>query len=288
MILIADSGSTKTDWAFVPSDADSLEMSYRVFSTQGINPFHQSQDEISSILQEELVPQLPEGKETVTSVKFYGSGVRPEFEMPMVRLLRQSFLCAEDIEAHSDLLGTARSLCGCNEGIACILGTGANSCLYDGKIIVKNTSALGYILGDEGSGAVIGKHFLHALYMGLLSEEIKSQFEKQTGLSLASIIDRVYRQPMANRFLASLSTFIYDHLDNPDIRSLVVTSFTDFFRYHISPYNRHDLPVSFIGSIAWYYQKELCEASASQGFVVGQIQKSPMAGLLRYHRKTLS
>ena len=89
MILIADSGSTKTDWAFVPSDADCLEMSYRVFSTQGINPFHQSQDEISSILQEELVPQLPEGKETVTSVKFYGSGVRPEFEMPMVRLLRQ-------------------------------------------------------------------------------------------------------------------------------------------------------------------------------------------------------
>ena len=165
MILVADSGSTKTDWAFVPTYAGRPEMSCRVFSTQGINPFHQSWDVISSVLMEELIPQLPGGKEMVTSVKFYGSGVRPELEQSMVRQIRKVFPFAEAVEAHSDLLGAARGLCGRNEGLACILGTGANSCLYDGKRIVKNTAALGYILGDEGSGAVLGKRFLHALYM---------------------------------------------------------------------------------------------------------------------------
>ncbi len=283
MILVADSGSTKTDWAFVPTYAGRPEMSCRVFSTQGINPFHQSWDVISSVLMEELIPQLPGGKEMVTSVKFYGSGVRPELEQSMVRQIRKVFPFAEAVEAHSDLLGAARGLCGRNEGLACILGTGANSCLYDGKRIVKNTAALGYILGDEGSGAVLGKRFLHALYMDVLPKEIKSLFECQTHLSLATVVDRVYRQPLANRFLASLSMFIHDHLDNPDVRALVIACFADFFRYHVLPYKRSDLPVSFIGSIAWYYQKELYEAAESQGFVVGQIRKSPMGGLLNYH-----
>ena len=283
MILIADSGSTKTDWAFVPSDADSLEMSYRVFSTQGINPFHQSQDEISSILQEELVPQLPEGKETVTSVKFYGSGVRPEFEMPMVRLLRQSFLCAEDIEAHSDLLGAARALCGHNYGIASILGTGANSCLYDGEAIVQNTPALGYILGDEGSGGVLGKHFLHELYKGVLSENIRSEFEQEYGLTMADVIQRVYREPMPNRFLASLAPFIHRHLSDDAVRQIVINNFRDFFRYNIRPYGLMRMAVSCVGSVAWYFRDQLAEAAAEEGFTLGTVLRSPIEGLIKYH-----
>lgn len=262
MILIADSGSTKTDWS-------------GGYSTQGINPFHQTEDEIRAVLRDELLPQLDASE--VSRVYFYGSGVRPEKEAVMQRLLREAFPQAEVIEAHSDLLGAARALCGHNEGIACILGTGANSCLYDGERIVQNTPALGYILGDEGSGAVLGKHFLHDLYSGILPKEMIGQFEKETGLTLSEIINRVYREPLANRFLASLSKFIYQHIDEPLLERLVVENFESFFQTHILPYNRPDLTVSFVGSIAWYYQDQLRTAAESFGIIVGTILRSPLS-----------
>ena len=174
---------------------------------------------MESVLKElgdRVVACLSEGIEPM-SVYFYGSGVRPEQETPMADLLRGALPKVDMVEAHTDLLGAARALCGDNYGIASILGTGANSCLYDGKRILMNTPALGYILGDEGSGAVLGKRFLHDLYGGLLSEELKMCFERETGLSLSQIIDRVYRQPLANRFLASLSKFIHGHLSDPAV-----------------------------------------------------------------------
>ena len=202
----------------------------------------------------------------------------------MTVLLSETFPQAQTIEAHSDLLGAARALCGRNEGIASILGTGANSCLYDGKTIVKHTPALGYILGDEGSGAVLGKRFIHDLYGGILSDKIREAFEAETKLNLAEIIKRVYRQPLANRFLASLSEFITNHLDEPEVRGVVVQNLVDFLRYHISPYNRQDLPVSFVGSIAWHYQDELREAAERLGFRLGTVLKTPLAGLIRYHQ----
>ena len=155
MILIADSGSTKTDWA-LQSASGSIER----FHTQGINPFHQDRSVIAEILRQELLPQLD--LETISNVFFYGSGVRPEQEPVMISLLQEAFPYAKQIEAHSDLLGSARALCGHNYGIASILGTGANSCLYDGETIIQNTPALGYILGDEGSGGVMGKLFIRA------------------------------------------------------------------------------------------------------------------------------
>ena len=161
-VLIADSGSTKTDWAF---------MGQRI-STQGINPFHQDEDTIRRILKEELLPQLTSDIIHLKSILFYGSGVRPELEEKMQRLLREAFPQAEYIEAHGDLLGAAYALCGNQEGIACILGTGANSCLYDGQQIVKNTPPMGYILGDEGSGAVLGVRFLNALYKNRLLDDV--------------------------------------------------------------------------------------------------------------------
>ena len=202
----------------------------------------------------------------------------------MTSLLQETFPQASVVEAHSDLLGAARALCGHNYGIASILGTGANSCLYDGKDIVQHTPALGYILGDEGSGSVLGKRFIHDLYGGKLSEEIKTVFEKETRLNLAEIIKRVYRQPLANRFLASLSEFIGSHLDDEGVRAVVVDNFVDFLRYHIQPYNRPDLPVSFVGSVAWHYQDELREAADRVNFRLGSILKTPLAGLVRYHK----
>ena len=257
---------------------------------------HQSREEIVRVLREEFFGMMgssPEVKklrsasiltpEFPMAVYFYGSGVRPEMEPLMQSLLRETFPQASVIEANSDLLGAARALCGRNEGIASILGTGANSCLYDGKAIVDHMPALGYILGDEGSGAVLGKRFIHDLYGGILSEEIKQTFERETKLNLAEIIKRVYREPLANRFLASLSEFISAHLDDAGVRAVVVRNFEDFLRLHIKSYHRGDLPVSFVGSVAWHYQDELKEAAEHLNFHIGTILKTPMAGLIRYH-----
>ena len=277
-ILIADSGSTKTDWVcFQPgSEAPQIEV-----HTVGLNPFHVSDNEILSVFNHELLPQLGDTK--IDSGYFYGSGVRPEVEGRMEGLIRQVFPAAHTVEAHSDLLGACRALCGGQSGIACILGTGANSCVYDGKEIVHNTPALGYILGDEGSGAVLGKHLLHDLYTGVLSQNIKATFERETGMQLSEIINKVYRQPQANRFLASLSEFIHRHLDDEGIRQLVYTTFNDFCSYHLARYGRRDLPVSFVGSIAWYYQEQLKLILQMQGYQVGTIMQSPLQGLVAYH-----
>jgi len=281
MILIADSGSTKTDW-ICTADND-VTQSVQVH-TQGLNPFHMSDDEIRDVLTNDLLPQL--GKVQVSSVYFYGSGVRPEVEERMSGLIREVFPHAEMIEAHSDLLGAARALCGHTWGIACILGTGANSCVYDGKEIVHNTPALGYILGDEGSGAVLGKHLLHDLYTGVLSPGIRSKFEQETGLCLSEIIDRVYRQKQPNRFLASLSEFVHRHLDDEGIRDMVYSTFSDFANMHLSRYGRRELPVSFVGSVAWYYQEQLSLVLQTLGYHVGTILKSPLEGLVSYHQKS--
>ena len=277
MILIADSGSTKTDWALIPPPAVA---NASLFTSQGINPFHQDRSVITGILRQELLPQLnPEG---VSCVFFYGSGVRPELEPVMASLLQEVFPQAKQVEAHSDLLGAARALCGHNYGIASILGTGANSCLYDGKAIIQNTPALGYILGDEGSGGVLGKHFLHELYKGVLSDNIRSEFGQEYGLTMADVIQRVYREPMPNRFLASLAPFIHRHLSDDAVNQIVINNFRDFFRYNIRPYGHPEIPVSCVGSVAWYFRDQLAEAADAEGFTLGTILRSPIEGLIEF------
>lgn len=276
MKLIADSGSTKTDWALTREDEVVAQ-----YQTQGINPFHQSEEAILSVLRTELQPVLQVSPSTIY---FYGSGVRPELEAMMAGLLTTVFPEAE-AEAHGDLLGAARAVCGAHEGIACILGTGANSCLYDGRQIVSNTPPLGYILGDEGSGAVLGIRFLNALYKGFLPSDIVVDFQQETGLTMADVISRVYRQPMANRFLASLAPFISRHQDQPEVRQLMTDHFRSFFSRNVVPYQRRDLAVSFVGSVAFYNQEILREAAAAEGFTVGRVLKSPIEGLASYHCK---
>jgi len=279
-MLIADSGSTKTDWICLTGGDESRQIEVQ---TVGLNPFHVSDNEIRGVLAYDLLPQL--GGTKVDAVYYYGSGVRPEVEARVEGLLRESFPDAQTVQAHSDLLGACRALCGDKAGIACILGTGANSCIYDGKSIVHNTPALGYILGDEGSGAVLGKHLLHDLYTGVLPHSVRLAFEKEMGLELSEIINKVYREPQANRFLASLSEFIHRHLDEEGIRQMVYNTFSDFINYHISRYGRHDLPLSFVGSIAYYYQEQLQLIVQMHDYQVGTILKSPLQGLVAYHSK---
>jgi len=287
MKLIADSGSTKTDWVLL----DGSDIVGRC-QTAGINPYHQSADAIMGILRGELCPSLKavlsarghaaDAAVSPGQICFYGSGVRPEVAMNMQSLLRRLFPSA-GVEVSSDLLAAARALFGRQAGIAAILGTGANSGLYDGSKIVENTPPLGYILGDEGSGAVLGRNFLNALYKGFIKQEIRAEFERDMRLDMADVISRVYRQPQANKFLASLAPFIARHLDDDDIESLVVDNFRSFYARNVVPYNRSDLSLSFVGSIACHFEAQLRLAASLEGFAIGQIMKSPIDGLVAYH-----
>jgi N-acetylglucosamine kinase-like BadF-type ATPase len=289
MIIIADSGSTKTDWVLATSDGSIIARQ----QTEGINPVHQSANDIAIILSslhfsheaKLSTPGSDMPPVTESSIFFYGSGLRPEFRQAMRSLLSSRFHVDEaSVVAESDMLGAARSLCHHSEGIACILGTGANSCLYDGSQIVTNTPPLGYILGDEGSGAVIGRNLINALYKGLLPQDLREAFEQEYHFSMADVIARVYREPLPNRWLASLSPFICKHLPRyPELSDMLINSFTDFLRRNILPYQRQDLPLSAIGSIAYYYQTELAHAAALEGLRIGHIERSPIEGLIRYH-----
>lgn len=277
MKLIADSGSTKTDWCLVDADGQVAA----TCKTQGINPFHQDDQAISAILNEELRPRLDVS--AATAIHFYGSGLRPELQERMQRLFRHTFPQCHAVETEGDLLGAARALCGRDRGIACILGTGSNSCLYDGTRIVMNTPPLGYILGDEGSGAVLGARFLNAVLKGHLPAPLRGELLDSLQMSEGDIISRVYRQPLANRWLASLAPFIHAHLHVDAVRQLVIDSFLQFVDRNLVPYGSEDLPVSAVGSIAYHFRAELAEALSRNGRPLGRIERSPLPELVRYH-----
>lgn len=275
MKLIADSGSTKTDWCLV----DDGKVVNRLRG-QGINPFQQSVETIETIVNGELINKI-RCADSITEIEFYGAGCRDGKTVMLERLLRKLFVNAGRIEVCSDVLGAARALLGNREGIACILGTGANSCLYDGRRITANVPPLGYILGDEGSGAVLGRLFINAMFKGGLSPALRDEFLAETGLTLADIINKVYREPLANRFLAGTSVFIHDHLDDKDLSALVVENFKSFFRRNVDLYGRRDLPVGAVGSIAYYYEEQLRAAAEEEGYKVAMVIKSPMDSLVK-------
>lgn len=280
-ILIADSGSTKTDWRALDGGKTVARA-----ATQGINPYHQDETAISTIVNGEMVPQI--GDFVPDAIYFYGSGCREERAHTVETPLRRAFPDSGVIEVRSDLLGAARALCGDNEGIACIMGTGANSCLYDGKEIVDNTPPLGYILGDEGSGAALGKMFLNALYKGRLPKAVEEEFAQKSRMTLDAVLGRVYGEPLANRFLASLSPFIHAHLDVAEIRDMARDNFRLHFRNNVSRYGRRDLRAGAVGSVAYYYADLLREAAKAEGYEMGGILRQPMDGLVAYHTKKCS
>lgn len=277
MILLADSGSTKTDWCVVEEGRI-----VRRFHTKGINPFFQSEEEVVKELENSLIPQL-EGI-AVSYVWFYGAGCAfPEKNAIVSRAL--SRFLSIPIEVGSDLLAAARALCGDAPGIACILGTGSNSCFYDGKEIVRNISPLGFILGDEGSGAVLGKLLVGDILKNQLSAALKDQFFAQFDLTPALLMDKVYRQPFPNRFLAGLSPFLAQHIAEPAVRDLVGNSFRSFFMRNVMQYDYRCFNVHFVGSVAHYYQSLLEEIANDLNIRIGTIVQSPMSGLIAYHGK---
>ena len=280
MILIADSGSTKTDWCVVEKGKLIQQV-----STKGTNPFFQSEEEISNEIATALLPQLTTN--AFDAVYFYGAGCGFPDKIAMVHraIIRHLQVSGDEVEVNTDMLAAARGLCGHEAGIACILGTGSNSCFYNGEEIISNISPLGFILGDEGSGAVLGKLLVGDVLKNQLPSTIKEAFLKQFDLTVPEIIDRVYRQPFPNRFLASLSPFLAQHLDEPAIRTLVLNSFIAFLRRNVMQYDYKQYPAHFIGSVAHCYKDILQEAAQQTGIQVGKILQSPMEGLIQYHQK---
>lgn len=274
MKLIADSGSTKTSWALMTDDSTVM------LTTQGINPYQQSEDEIGRIVREELLPQL--GGELPSEIYFYGAGCTAESSPIVRKALEHIFGNDTRIEVNSDMLGAARGLCGNDAGIVAILGTGANSCYYDGKDITANVSPLGFILGDEGSGAYIGKRLVGDVLKRQLPDSVCKAFLEETGLTAAEIIQRTYREPLPNRFLASLSPFCARHRSEPSIHNLLKDCFMQFFVRNVRAYSGNH--IHFVGSIAYYYQEEIAEVSEELGYTVGKAIQAPIDGLVEYHK----
>ncbi|GAB6395452.1 MAG: ATPase [Bacteroidales bacterium] len=279
MILIADSGSTKTEWCLSDRGA-----SIRQIHTAGINPYFQTKEEIEETVGQALSLVAEAEKRAIESVFFYGAGCNSPEKNRLIIGALQKRLPAVATHVYSDLTGAARSLCGREVGIACILGTGSNSCLYDGKEIVKNISPLGYILGDEGSGAVLGRLLVSDCLKNQLPRRLSDKFIQQYGLTASVVLEQVYKQPFPNRYLANLSRFLAENIGEPAVHELVLQSFRSFFIRNVMQYDGFgQLPISFTGSIAFYYQDILREAARTLSLTVKRIEPTPMPGLLAYH-----
>lgn len=277
MILLADSGSTKTDWGLVENGK-----LVKRLRTSGMNPFQMSEEAITEEIKTHLVPELP--GTVLDEVHFYGAGCTKEKQPIVERALRANLTINGECEVASDMLGAARGICGHKPGIACILGTGSNSCSYDGKNLVKNVSPLGFILGDEGSGAVLGKLLVGDVLKNQMPEAITKRFFEKYKLTSAEIIDRVYRQPKPNTFLASFVPFLEENIEEPKIYNLVKESFRSFLRRNVMQYDGwQTLPIGFNGSIAKIYKKPLLEALEEEGMHLGRIIQAPMEAMVEYH-----
>jgi glucosamine kinase len=276
MMLIAESGSTKTDWRAVDKTG-----TIQQFITLGFNPFHQKSESISLEIKTNLLNRLTG---SVSQVHFYGAGCSSKVMCAVVETALNECFPAAEIFVNHDLLAAARGLCGHEKGIACIIGTGSNSCVFDGKDITANIPALGYILGDEGSGAYMGKQFLADYIIGLLPEKLATDFSEKFGLDKDKIFEAVYQKPLPNRFLASFGKFLFQRIDDPYVMSLVRSSFVDFFDRYICRYEGYaELPVHFTGSIAFYFSKILSDVAAEKHVRIGRIVETPAAALVLYH-----
>lgn len=274
-ILIADSGATKTDWCLT---VDGIIQ--QRFKSKGITPVFQSGEEIAREIGLSVYPAL--ATKAIDIIAFYGSGCLPENSATVGNALAARFPKAV-IKVYSDLIAVAYVLCGHTAGIACILGTGSNSCEWNGREVVHHVPPLGFILGDEGSGASLGKALVGDILKKRLPAEISARFFERYNLTRAQIIDKVYRQPFPSRFLASFAPFLLEHIGEESISLIVVKGFTDFFERNVMQYHYRDYPIHLTGSIAWHFAGILKETAEKLGIKIGKIVPAPMEGLIAYH-----
>jgi N-acetylglucosamine kinase-like BadF-type ATPase len=277
MILIADSGSTKTEWVII-HNSKTIKQCF----SMGINPYFIDTKGIIDIIETEVIQNL--GDITPNKIFFYGSGCSTPTKKSTVENALKYFFPNASIQIEHDLLASARAVCGNKEGIACILGTGSNSCLYDGSNIIENVPSLGYLFADEGSGGYLGKLLLTNYLLGNLSLETTELFNLKYNYSLENILDAAYNKPKPNRFLASFSPFIHEHLHIPEVKEIAMQNFRDFFTKQVCKYSNYQkMNVSFIGSVAFYYAPLIHEIAKEYDLNISTIIKSPMEGLIKYH-----
>lgn len=282
MILIADSGSTKTDWRLV--DEGGTQISSVV--TEGLNPYFLSKEKIAKTVREEVAPSIA----NVNKMFFYGAGCGLPVKANVVREALTSVIDTRfPVEVSGDILGAARSLLQAEVGVACILGTGANSCLYDGREIIRIMPSLGYMFSDWGSGTVMCKDLVALLLQEKLPSFILEDFHSTYKLDKAEILDHIYNQPMPNRFLASFTPFLLKYAEVPECREIIFGNFTQFFAYYVMsyPHVHKAARVSFVGSIAFRFKVYLRQIADRLGIEIASIVQHPMDGLVRYHCVTV-
>jgi N-acetylglucosamine kinase-like BadF-type ATPase len=279
MILIADSGGSKTDWRLLKKDGTIGQA-----HTLGFNPYYQPIEHLTTIVRDSLVQQV--GTEPVERIYFYGSGVSSEKNQELIRNCFLQFFPGAQVEIGWDLLAAARALCGREAGIACIIGTGSNTCLYDGEKITGNVANLGWILADEGSGTNIGRKFLVAYLREKLSPELAAQFHARFPFTREEFLEKVYQQEKPSAFLASFMKFIFQHLKDPYCYQLVYNSFAELYEENVMRYPGYqNLKVHFVGSVAFYFSDILRQVANDKGITVKNILESPIAGLTLYHQQ---
>lgn len=276
MILIADSGSTKTSWYYSKGKNHSEHI-----LTGGINPFFRTTGNIIGELEKDLIPKIDS---TISEIYFYGAGIINEEKGDVVKLALQQLFPSSKIEVQSDLLAAARATFGEKKGIACILGTGSNSCLYDGENIVEHIPPLGFILGDEGSGAVLGRKLASDYLKGIMPEFLTRKFQKEFSLSYADFLENVYKREKPNKFLAQFVPFLYENINENYCSQLVENSFDEFIQRNVKQYtNYYTFEISFVGSVAYYFEKQLKLVINNNGIKLGTILKEPLEGLAQFH-----
>lgn len=275
--LIVDSGSTKTEWCI------SGLRKNRSFFTDGISPYFLDTTQIRELIASQLLPQIK--RYDVSEIYYYGTGcLNPGNRKSVARALKFHFPDSH-IEVDHDLMGAARALCGHEKGLACILGTGSNSCYYNGKKIVKNSPGLGYVLGDEGSGAYLGKKVLQYYLYNTFDEDLRSRFDAKYVTNASEILDNVYKKPLANRYIASFTVFLAENRGHYMVENIIEDGLNDFFFNHIYKYGESwKYPIHFIGGVAWEFRDVLRDLASGYELAVGKIMKNPIEGLSDFHR----
>jgi glucosamine kinase len=277
MKLIADAGATKIQW--IVTDG---RQNYGPYETSGFNPYFMAPAVLEDILAKELVPYLK--TDTIREIYYYGAGCSTAQKCGIVdEALKDEFPRA-DCDVQHDLLGAARALLNRQPGIACILGTGSNSCLYDGRVIRENVKSLGFLFGDEGSGAYLGKLLLTEVLRERLPENIQKAFDKRFGYSLENILDAVYNKPAPNQFLSSFSRFVGDNSGDPFIQKIIERNFRDFFIEQVTKYTGYkEIPIGVVGSVGFIFQDIFKKVAEEFEVRVGEIIQAPILGLVRHH-----
>lgn len=280
-ILIADSGSTKTEWCLIKGDQP--ESAPSRFYTDGLNPYYHTTESIRDVIRYAVKPNL--GKYEIDHLYFYGAGCSLDEKKRIVLAGITEVFPSIGIEIKDDLLGAARALCGHSQGITCILGTGSNSCLFDGEQVVDNIPSLGFILGDEGSGGHLGKLLLHAYFYRDMPEELRLDMQKNYTMDRRLILDGVYHKPQSNRFVASFAHFTSVHKSHPFIKELIKSAFDSFLKASVFKYeNFKNTPIGFVGSVAFNHQDIMNDLLNQYGLKTLSFIKNPMETLIGYHQ----